>query len=270
MATAGRPLPRALKLPLARRSMRLGYLLLHDGDLEIDDYLGDFRVAVNARSDTERAMLSRSFEPDVLRVIASHVQPGDYCLDVGANVGAITLALAKAAGPAGRIFAFEPGPPFFSRLRENLARNATVQPIVHATQIGLSDRPGELFWGEDVEFRGNAHLLGNRGTKVPVTTLDHFFAEPPARLDFVKVDVEGMEGEVLRGGEKLLRRFRPVILFESLLEFERHVGKPIRRHTQDWLLGLGYELYKIRSDGSLTVTRYPDLSANTLAIPRES
>src|SRR5437763_282621 len=95
MGIAGRFLPFAVKLQLARRSTKFSYLLLDDGEFEVSDYLGDCRVRVNARNEIERVLITGQYEPEVVALIHEWVKPGDHVADVGANVGAITLALAK-------------------------------------------------------------------------------------------------------------------------------------------------------------------------------
>jgi FkbM family methyltransferase len=171
-------------------------------------------------------------------------------------------------GPEGRVYAFEPGPPFFNRLKENAGLNPSVQSRLELVPQGLSDQVGHLHWHEDPQFPGNAFLFGRGGQSVPVTTLDSFFEGKLERLDFIKVDVEGMEEEVLRGGRGLLTRFQPAILFESTLEFESHRARPTRKALAEFLLSLGYDLYRIDTHGGFQPVHYPDFGNNTLALCR--
>ena len=85
-------------------------------------------------------------------------------------------------------------------------------------RLGISDTKGKLFWNEDMGNRGNAHLRSIAGIEVPVTTLDEYFARqrPPGRISFMKVDVEGMEYEVLNGAVGLLAGDHPILYFETL------------------------------------------------------
>ena len=66
LGAIGRYLPHGLKRGLARRSTKLSYLLLEDGDIDVKDYLGDCRVRVNARNEIERVLLTGEYEPAVL------------------------------------------------------------------------------------------------------------------------------------------------------------------------------------------------------------
>jgi FkbM family methyltransferase len=225
-------------------------------------------VAVDVKYPIERAMLSGNYEPELLRLIQRLVPAGGYCLDVGANVGAVSLALADRVGSAGRVFAFEPGPFLYGRLTANVARNPGLQQILSLVNLGVSDKPATLFWKEDANNPGNAGLLESSGTSVEVTSLDSYFAKNPIpRLDFVKIDVEGMEYEVLRGGRETWRKHRPILYFETLREFESIRGFPVLTHIERFLTELRYNLYRPDADGSLVPTNAAEAGSNTAALP---
>jgi FkbM family methyltransferase len=165
-------------------------------------------------------------------LFAQLLSPGQVVIEVGANIGAHTVHL----GPGGMMLAFEPQRIIFSLLCANLALNEQfhVRPI-HAA-IGEADGLVKLpaldpyatqnFGGFSVRGR-------NTGDDVPVFTLDRY-GLPSLRL--IKIDVEGMEAEVLRGASKLIARHRPVIYCEN-----------DRRDGSAALIGLiqqyGYDLY---------------------------
>ena len=200
-------------------------------------------------------------------------------MDVGANVGAATLPMARAVGAAGRVIAVEPGPPYVARLKANLALNVGLADRVSIHQLGLSDAPGTLVWRPDPDNPANAGLSAAHPDRVPnevsvpVTTLDDLMSQLGVdRLDFIKVDVEGMELEVFRGGRRTLETLRPVVLFETLEMFrekrrERTGVADIFAAIEDLLRRLGYRLCDLRSDGTLldvTAAAFPN---NTLAVP---
>jgi FkbM family methyltransferase len=264
-------LPDSILPSLVRNLPKLQAALPPGRKFRIDHYLGDLKVDIDTTFVIERAMLSGRYDPQTLSVIDRMARDGDYCLDIGANVGAIAFALAKKAGPSGRVLAFEPGLLTYERLVANLALNPGFSGILKPIQLGLSDRPGTLHWVEHGDNRGNANLAAEAGpgtVPVPVTTLDDYLRENPIdRLDFVKIDVESMEYEVIRGGMETWSRFRPVIYYETLPAFEAYRGKPVFRMIEEMLRPLGYAFYKITGRDSFVETSYPDLSANTLAVP---
>ena len=238
----------------------------------LNDYLGDLRVNINTVYPIERLVLPGRYEPDTEAMVMRFVRPGHVCVDAGANIGAITMALAKQSSPGGRVFAFEPGPGVFLRLTDNLALNPDLRCVVTSENVGLSDKEGVLRWKEDEGHPGNAGFCGvgeHEGQAVRVTTLDHYFESARlARLDFVKIDVEGMELEVIRGAMGILARHRPVLCFETFAEFEGLRGMPLFAPIEGLLRSLDYLLYRVEPGGHIVETRAPNFTINTLAVPR--
>jgi FkbM family methyltransferase len=233
----------------------------------VDDYLGVLRVHIDTRYPIERKMLSGVYEAGTLRAIELLVRPGDVCIDVGANVGAVTLAMALRVGDAGHVHAFEPGPPTFDRLKQNLRLNPALRARVTPVQRGLSDAPGLLHWREAEGHPGNASLRKSGSDRVRVITLDDYAARRRlGRIAFVKIDVEGMEPNVLRGGQKILDRDRPTLHFETLRTFVDRRRDDFRA-LDDMLRGLGYRLYRLRH-GRLVESAFPYDGDNTIAVPQ--
>lgn len=159
-----------------------------------ENYCGDIKVNVDTRYRAERTMWSGIYEPLLTRYLTTLDLSGWTCLDIGANVGAISLLLAKLCGPEGRIFAFEPGPPNVARLRNNLALNPQLAARTEVVAQGLGQIPGELWWAEESGNPGNA-VLGQQGSdRIPINTIDNFVRDRRIEaVDFIKIDVEGME-----------------------------------------------------------------------------
>jgi FkbM family methyltransferase len=162
--------------------------------------------------------------------------PGDNVIEVGANIGAHTVALAKRVGPQGRVVAFEPQRLVFQALCANVALNSLANVDCHWAALGRTrGRVGvpELDPGRPANF-GGVSLAGLPGRSVPCFTLDDFVSMPSLKL--VKVDVEGMEQDVLAGGAKLLARHRPLLYVEND-RVER--SEPLMRAID----ALGYRIY---------------------------
>jgi FkbM family methyltransferase len=142
-------------------------------------------------------------EVDVFRAF---VGPGRYAVDVGANIGDLTLPLAHLVGATGRVFAFESHPDNFNVLCANLALNGlrNVKPL---NQF-VADRPDASTASEGW---GRHAYIGDVWDPC-IAPLDALALE---RCDFIKVDVDGKELEVLRSGERTIRAHRPVLYFEN-------------------------------------------------------
>jgi FkbM family methyltransferase len=148
------------------------------------------------------------------------IRPGDTVLDVGANIGLWSMSAAIRAGGTGRLHAFEPFGPNRRRLAENLALNAIDN--VQIEDAALADFQGSAsFFAPNEGDSGKGRLVERdglqRGDDVEVTTIDRFCQRAGIeQLHFVKVDVEGAEEAVFRGGREMLQRDdAPAVLFES-------------------------------------------------------
>ena len=152
------------------------------------------------------------FEQEVFSQV---VGPGSLVVEVGANIGAHTVLLARLAGPDGEVHAFEPQRIVFQALCANLALNQCTN--VFARQSAVGEHAGTISVPPlDPAVRtnfGGVSLQGvTFGESVPLVTLDSL--DLPA-CQFLKVDVEGMEVEVLKGGEQLIATHRPIMYLEN-------------------------------------------------------
>jgi FkbM family methyltransferase len=239
-------------------------------------HAGSLSVWINPANAIEMDMLSPDYDRDVAQAIARFVRPGATCLDVGANVGAVTLMLAEAVGGAGRVIAIEPGPPYRDRLAANLALNDGLASRVQIEPVGASDSPGTLTWEADPDAPFNAVLSpqgswfhSGQGVQVPVKTIDQIVDRLDLpRVDFMKIDVESMELEVLRGAANTLRRCRPAVIFETMAWARNHrlPALDIFRAIPDLLAELGYATVTLKQ-GRLVAVDWNNPPPNTLAVP---
>lgn len=184
----------------------------------------------------------------LLHEVLSALGPGTTFIDVGANFGTYSIALASAVGPTGKIHAFEPQRIIFNLLAGNVALNGLTNVWCHHMALGdrqdrieipQFDYNRELNFGS-VEFGPEQvePLSQQRGHDpalveyVPLTTIDSFEF---AAADLIKIDAEGMEMAVLAGAAKTISRCRPVLHVEWL-----KVGREtLENHVRE----LGYETH---------------------------
>jgi len=263
-------LPPALLLPILRSRRNLTYSLPPNTELIWPWYLGDVKVHINSSNAIEHWMF-RDYQEGIGQNLNLFVKPGYYCIDVGANVGAVTVMMAKYVGPQGKVLSFEPGPPYLARLKSNIELNPGMEKIITVVQLGLSDTPGELTWTADEDHPYNAVLVDGlakgTGIKVPITTLDTYMADASwPKLDFLKVDVESMELEVLRGASDTLTRFKPTVVFETYSDFRMSRGFDIFKACEDLMRGLGYKLYSMNDAGKLIEVTADTMTMDTIGI----
>jgi FkbM family methyltransferase len=189
---------------------------------------------------------------------AAFLQPGMIAADLGANIGPFSVLASRLVGPRGRILAVEPVHSNYHSLCRALHLNAlsNVTPL----ELALGHQVGTVRLSLSPDPSGHSAVLphGERFLEVPMTTLDNLCVqEDVGRLDFVKIDVEGFEPEVLRGGRESIVRFRPVISAAAyhLPEHRELLPAMIHEMVPD---------YEIR-----VAAAAPGLEVHCLAVPRE-
>lgn len=164
-----------------------------------------------------------AYEPRTIRAYEKVIRPGAVIFDIGANIGAHTLHFARLAGPTGRVVAFEPTDYACTKLRANLALNPELTERVTLQQVFLvaertAAAPAAVAASWPVAAASgdlNAWQARSERSTSQAITADDFCAQAGiARIDFVKLDVDGHEYAVLQGFRASLARFRPVILVE--------------------------------------------------------
>ncbi|KAL7470094.1 hypothetical protein ACHAXS_010324 [Conticribra weissflogii] len=154
-------------------------------------------------------------------LISTFVKESDIVVDVGANIGAMTLPFSKMVGPSGKVLAFEPQRILSQALSANLALNEVRNTAVYHAGIGDGTEPldvPEVIYSEDANFGGISLLFDWKGKgasveKVPQLTLDNIFIDQCP--SFIKIDVEGMELTVLNGASRILQQCRPIVYIEN-------------------------------------------------------
>lgn len=221
----------------------------YDGPVTTPWYLGT-RFNHHLTADMSQCTyVDARYEPNEMYEMSKVLGPGMTVLDVGANAGVVTLLAAALVGPGGRVHAFEPSPRDRSRLTANVDASGLTNVSVHAEALGRetgkavlrvssAERPGHNTIG-GFAYTADA---STESAEVELTTLDDFAsARGLARLDLVKIDVEGSETAVLEGGRRTLERFRPVIITEAYDPSLRQLGTSAPE-LLDLLRTLGYEL----------------------------
>lgn len=165
-----------------------------------------------------------AFEKSTVVALQKLVGAGDIVIDIGANIGAHTLSLARSTGPNGRVFAVEPTDFAFAKLKRNIELNRQVAGWIDAHQVELAGddqapRQPEIYASWPLRAEGSVHpkhrgrLAATR--RATIATLDTFVLQTGIdRLNLIKIDVDGHEYPVLKGATRTLTRFRPILVME--------------------------------------------------------
>lgn len=218
------------------------------------------------------------FEPNERAFVQNFLKPGMTVIDIGAHHGFYTLLASKIVGTGGKVFAFEPSPRERSALRFNLSLNRCKNVVVQDLALGSQDGEATL---HVVDHQTGCNSLRPpaadvsqtwKPTRVQVRRLDGWLdRREVSRVDFIKLDVEGGELEVLKGATLLLGRHpRPAILAE--LEDARSESWGYRaKDTAAHLQNIGFDWFRILQAGTLeqmsdNSDRY---EGNYVALPKE-
>jgi FkbM family methyltransferase len=231
------PLIRAMgrlqfKVPALQRVINLvGHSLAGEGIIQRGAGKG---LRFNARG-SNPGYLAGTTEPLEQQILLKNSRLGGVFYDVGGNVGFHAMIAARAVGPAGCVYAFEPTPSLAARLRDNAARNSFEN--VHVFETAISAIDGEIRFG----VHGPLSLLNSVRTDqaaetvtVDSTRLDTFCKDhrPPA---LVLIDIEGSEIEALESGLQMIAQHRPVLMVEV-----HYLGQKFIDFVEQVLVPLGY------------------------------
>lgn len=189
------------------------------------------RVDLAGWSERQTYFLGRYYDLPTQLFLKACLRPGETLIDVGGNIGMLTLLGARLVGEAGRVITFEPNPDCARRIQEALDDNHIPQVTLYRNAV--SDEPGELVLSVVTEHTGmgtlarieekDQHLVSARHT-VQVVRADDVLPDNLAAPVTIKMDIEGFECRGLRGLLNTIRRYRPVVVTEVVGAHLRRAG----------------------------------------------
>lgn len=212
----------------------------------------------------------RHFRSEDADFVGGYLLPGETFVDVGANVGQLTLAAALRVTQSGRVIAIEAHPRTCKYLQGN-ARLNDLSVEIHNVAIGSEH--GELFFtdfrSDDMNFASALPPRSGPALRVSVRTLDSIIGERP--VDLLKVDVEGFEVDLIKGASHTISHCRCLYIEDSDLNLRR--AGTSRAELYDRLTSHGFRLFHLRTgqlqlaspqipgppDDNLIAIRAPDL-----------
>ncbi len=221
----------------------------------------------------EKKILWRGDNYDLLNfeVIHELVFPGSICFDIGANIGVYSLIFSKLSGGSCNVHSFEP----VNHIRDKLVANARLNGYdglnVNDFALGEAATTIDMYQVKEGVFRsGTSSFLKNEAVDaigpdnfevkpVSVSTLDNYVKERAiSRIDFIKIDVEGFEWNVLQGAVNSVEQLRPSIL----MEYDDIRHKPVSSEMRNFFERARYTVYEVARVGGKVCYLPWDFSKN--------
>lgn len=214
-----------------------------------------------------------------LSLMSKFIMEGDVVFDIGANIGAFTVPLAKKVGKFGEVYAFEPQKLIYDILQDNVNKNNLNNTRVFNIGVGEKEEELELndidyskvgnFGGVSFKYKSSSFTknIKDKKYKVKVTNLDKLMEIK--KCNFIKMDVELMELDILKGGRNFLKKFRPILWIENHQSYPNKINKFLLEN--DYNAYWAYSRVFNKSNFFINENNYFDEIAtlNTLAIPKE-
>lgn len=172
----------------------------------------------------------------MLQTLAPYLSKGSTAIDIGANIGTHTSFYIECVGESGSVVAIEPHPEAFACLERNC-------PSAITRKMAIMDKRGSCELELDADSTGLSRVSNTGSGSVEVETLDHMLEEswfPKQEISFIKIDVEGVEPNVLMGGVETMRQCAPVVCVECYPKLLEHYGHDVRG-IRSLLESMGYK-----------------------------
>ena len=193
----------------------------------------------------ENFLKDNPHERGEVKFLESIVEEGMSVIDIGANIGIATVAIAKRIG-GGKLYSFEPVPEYFNTLKKNLSSNRLGNVRVY--KLAMTDQVGRADFYQKGLSTGIIFEEGAEKFEVFATTMDRFLSEEKIeRIDLINMDCEGSELLVLRGAKDTLRKNKVRIFCEIHHDFLKQLGQSIGDLVK-YLQSLEFEVQSVSLD----------------------
>ena len=177
------------------------------------------------------------------RFVDRLLEPGMTALDIGANLGIYAIGMAKAVGPTGRVYAYEPTSVTRARLELSASINGAENLTVIGSALSDTEREGRIVFGTSSELNRLGDADEGTGEAVHLTSVDLEAKRLNwGAIDFIKMDAEGEELKIIAGGHSVFAKGTPIVMFE--IKSETASDLTVARQFE----AMGYGLYRLLAD----------------------
>lgn len=230
-----------------------------------DDISGN-KITYDPATDIGGALFySGEFERKELRLCKKYISANSVVLDIGANIGLHSISFSEMASQ-GLVVSFEPSLETFELLLRNIKGKSNISPL----NLAISDSGGLVDFYQASDNAYSSLVDTQRKSIVGVTKVACMKVDDVVeglglrRVDFVKIDVEGLESNVLKGMEQVIAKYHPVLFCEI---YKGTASNPAPDETVRHLLERNYRAYVMRDEGLVKYEKHQDRFYNYLFLP---
>lgn len=225
-----------------------------------------FKIKVYPNTDLniERPIYERGvYEYGMVEFIKNHLESGNTFVDVGANIGFLSMVASNVVGDSGRVISFEPVPAHCNHFEENIKLNEIHNLEIRQHALGNFEKEKDIYLHEG--NKGGASLVIKSdvsASKIRVKRWDDLNIAGPIHM--MKIDVEGYEWEVLKGAKKMILSEKPILIVEYSSD-RNNEGNSVDMYR--WILDLGiYETYRLER-GKERPSKLVSIKSKTVGLP---
>jgi len=241
--------------------------------LTIDSRRHDLRLFLDIDQYSQKILWdhlreNRIYEGETLQFIAKALKTGDRFIDIGAHIGYFSLICSRIAGNEGAVISVEPHPLNHIHFSKHLSINSIQNVRLIRAVVGAGKGESDFYYNSDNDgghaiWDPGLHPFNRRSRnkpivrKVPMITLDDLIREAHGLVKIIKIDTEGAEMGVLKGGERSLQRFQVPFVICEINRFGLHQMGSSETELREFMNALGYETYLMqeRSPGLVKLQR---------------
>lgn len=177
-----------------------------------------FYIDKKDRVISETLLITGKFSESETEVFESLIKYGDVVVNIGAHVGYFTLLAADKVGSSGKVYSFEPDINNYRILKRNIEANNIIN--VTLVKCALSDKKGDGYLYKSYENTGDHKIYKTKEIrnyeKIRIDTIDNYFKNLNIKIDLIKIDVQGVEPKVIRGGLKTIKSTKNLKIISEL------------------------------------------------------
>jgi len=180
------------------------------------------------------------------QIVKNEIKQGDIVIDIGANIGYYTLIFAKLVGPSGRVIAFEPEPKNFELLKKNVRVNGYKNVTLEQKVVSNTNGKTKLFLADNGIVGHKIYSYNDTSDYIETESIsldDYIPDEIRNKINFVKIDVEGVEPRVISGMKSIIKQSKNLKIFTEFNRINIQEAELDPEKTLDYFYNQGFEIY---------------------------